>query len=126
MSRSKVEPCSGQNTMPEAQHQTVDVATLKTVLEAQADDDTNMLPDDARVKIHVQYDPKRGKADSLTKSGEVWAIGSGAFTDKIRFSMRIGQDNEDPFFLTTDGDVYSISDHGNENKLGRIKNVQIE
>jgi len=108
------------------QTESIDVETLKTVLEAQADDDTNTLPDDARVKIHVQYNPSRGKADTLTKSGEVWGVCSGKFTDKIRFSMNAGKENESPFYLNTRGEVYSIDDYGDAHELGKVKNVRIE
>jgi len=107
----------------------VDEDALFSVLSVQADAETGTLPEAARFDIHVQYEPKRGKADTLTKSGEVWGVHDGPFQDEIKFSMYPGEDREDSFMLKIRSgrvELVSYSDYGNKTDLGAVQSVKVQ
>lgn len=107
----------------------VDAESLFKILEVQAEEDTQTLPEDARFNIRVQYNPKRGNADTLTKSGEVWGVHDGSFQDEIKFSMFPGEEREDSFMLKIRRgrvELVSYSDHGNKSDLGKVESVKIQ
>jgi hypothetical protein len=107
----------------------VDADTLFSVLSVQADSETQTLPEDARFEIRVQYEPKQGKADTLTKSGEVWGVHSGPFQDEIKFSMFPGEEREDSFMLKIRSgrvELVSFSDCGNKTDLGSVQSLKVQ
>lgn len=107
----------------------VDAESLFTMLEVQADEDTETLPEDARFDIRVQYEPKRGNADTLTKSGEVWGVHNGPFQNEIKFSMFPGEEREDSFMVKIRSgrvELVSYSDYGNKSELGNVESVKIQ
>jgi len=110
----------------------VDADALFNILSAQAESETQMLPEAARLKICVQYNPSKGtkaKSDTLTKSGEVWGVYDGQFQDEIKFSANVGQDDEDSYILkirANSVEIVSFSDRGNKTELGRVQSVEVQ
>jgi hypothetical protein len=111
----------------ELNYESVDVQTLKTLLAAQTEDGTNTLPEDARVRIRVQYESDQS-GNMLTKSGEVWGYSDAGTSEKIRFSMNAGEDNEDSYYISLWGSqamLYSVDDYGDSHGLGKVDTVKV-